>query len=197
MAKDIDFDKFVTRVLQQAHHIEVTADEIVVEAFVAIGKSVIRHNPLWSGQSKLNWTASVSRTLPRKRFVNVARSNAKVGKRKGGYKGFVGGREGSTFNIKFDRRTALTAGLVATKAVEHVARTYKHPIQPQLALHGLSSTVSGDVKPPSIYLSNSIKYIGKLWSGVWPTNPRTLRSELLVGNSVVHGGTGKRLLINR
>lgn len=159
----------------RAKNIEKNTDVLVRAAFLRIAQAVIIHNPVWSGQSTLNWTAAVSRTLPSPKFVNVPRSNVKA-------------REGGQVDILVDATVVATANVVAFSTVKAIAAGYKHPRIPSNALPRPSDVAkpSSVVRPPSLYLSNSISYAPKLWSGTWPSNPRTLKGELRAANAVLN-----------
>ena len=184
---DPDFARLADRLIQSAHDLEVWADKIIVESYLAIAKSVVRNNPLWSGQSRLNWTAAVSRTRPPKRFVNVPRSNMSIRNNK-----LRGRTSGSEKDIKPDGRVALTSIVVAMAPIKQISRSYKNPIPPSRRIprsHDVSRKKFP--KPPAIWLSNSTPYIAKLWTGAWPTNPgNTMASQLRVGMAIAAGATG-------
>lgn len=171
---DPEFLRFSKRIMRHARSVEERTDQLVEVAFLLIARSVIWHNPIWSGQSTLNWTAAISRTVPPPRFVNVPRSNVKA-------------RQGRKVDIVVDTQVAMTANVVAYAAVKEVARGYKHPRKPSEALPRPMDVMqrASAIRPPALYLSNSIDYVPKLWSGTWPSNPRTLRGELSAAERVL------------
>lgn len=171
---DPEFLRFGKAIMQRARNIEKNTDILVREAFQFIARAVIIHNPVWSGQSTLNWTAAVSHTLPPRRFVNIPRSNVKA-------------REGGQVDILVDATVVATANVVAFAAVKVIAAQYQHPQKPSSALPRALDVQQAltVIRPPSLYLSNSISYAPKLWSGTWPSNPRTLKGELRAANAVL------------
>jgi len=171
-ATDPAIDLFAKRIANHAKRVEQQADQLVVVAFGIIAERVITKNPLWSGQSKLNWTAAVSRRKPPRRFVNVERKNLRIKKNR-----IVGRTEGGRSDIVFSQKTANTANKVAISAAIIVSRSYRHPQPPSIDINRPRSTK----KPPSIWLSNSLTYAPKLWTGRWRSNPFTLEDIVAEG----------------
>lgn len=187
---DKSFKKLSDRLLARGDNVRMNAERLHKSAAKAIANNVVVHTPLWSGQARLNWTARTGKSRGPSRFVNVPRSNSRVRKSSAGsdFGKTAGGRsitskastgtQGSRKHITVDPVIASTAHAVAMSAITEVIDGYKHPIQKD-AHHnkGKSKARAGG----NIYLSNSLKYIGKLWSGSWKSNPRTLSSELEYG----------------
>ena len=172
-------------IMNHAEDIQRGADKLVVDTYIAIARMVVIQTPLWSGQAKLNWTASIGLKRPPKRFVNVQRTNVRLRKdSKTGGKKVSGGRQGNRSNILYDPRTAMTARATSLSAIESVASSYKHPIAPSNALprnFDVRRKSVGIRSTPALYLRNSLDYIGDLWDGTNRKNPRTLDSTLDFG----------------
>jgi len=172
MASD-PFIDLAKRVMTRSRQMEEATDKIVQESFLAISQRVINHTPLWSGQARLNWTASASKNKPKRRFVNVQRTNK--------------GSQGHRGNIILDINIAATAAVVAMSAVRVVTATWENSSRPSSALpRALNVRPRNPGRPPALWLSNSIKYVPKLWGGSWPSNPRTLSRELFVEQDIIH-----------
>jgi hypothetical protein len=186
---DGTFDAFAHRIVLRAQHVEKRADYLVVRAFKNVAQSVILHNPYWSGQSRMNWTAAIAKSIPPRRFVGLPRSN--TGDAEGTQKTINRDEHGFTDSQGNEHSIGLLESIhITQKAAYAIANTYKHPSRPQKNLKGIGL---GTKRAPSIYLSNSISYVGKLWSGAWPSNPRTLKSEVESALSKLRG-RGVKLL---
>lgn len=193
---DPKFDNLAIALLNRAFALERNMDKLVRDVFITISRRVITHTPLWSGQAKLNWTASVGARKPAQRFVNVARTNISI---KGGKSS--GGNQGHRGNISFDPTIAATANVTAIRGMLTVATRYYDPIRPSRKLPPVKSGRSRSLpsrsrrgkKPPKLFLSNSLDYASKLWSGSWPSNPRTLEQEVQAGVSVIRRFAGTML----
>lgn len=161
MSSSDPIELFAKRMERRASTLEAKVDRMVVAAFNAIADQVFLSNPVWSSQSVINWTASIGHR-PLRRLVNVDRSNTSI---RGGK--VAGGRsEGDRSNITPDRNIAQMARFSASAAAKEVSAGYRR---------------SGKGESKAIWLTNSISYTGKLWSGAWPSNPRTLASTLDAG----------------
>lgn len=168
---DPSCDAFAKLLLRHATAVEKNVDALVPRVFIKIADRVVTYTPLWSGQARLNWTAHVGSKRPPKRLVSVPRSNAKLRKSKGMTKLSDPG-EGDYGTIELDTRVTLTAKPVAMAAIKQVSSGYKHPYPPsQAPKKGRRARRAA----PKLYLSNSLSYIHKLWSGNWPSNPRNLQ----------------------
>jgi hypothetical protein len=176
------------RLMRRSFNLRVNVENIHKGAALAIANNVISSTPLWSGQARLNWTAHVGKRKPKQRFVNVPRSNSRIRKTKDGPR-VSQGTQGGFRHISVDPVVAATAGPVAREAVTAVISGYKHPVPKTARLNDVRS--SSRRGSPKIYLSNSIKYIGKLWNGTWPSNPQTLESQLQFGARVVRAQSGR------
>lgn len=162
-------ENFAKRMDRRADHMLRMVDRMVVGAFHAIADQVFLNNPVWSSQSVVNWTASIGHR-PKTRLVNVDRSNVGIKNNK-----LVGSAsEGNMNNIRVHNsgrdNIAQLARFQAALTAKDVASTYKRPKRTSKS-------------PKSIWLTNSISYTAKLWTGAWPTNPRTLSSTIDAGAS--------------
>ncbi len=153
---------FAKRMDKRAETLEVKVDKMMVNAFNAIADQVFLSNPVWSSQSVVNWTASIGHR-PLRRLINVDRSN--VGLR--GNKVTGSRKEGDQSNITVHADIAEMARFQASAAAKAVSATYKR--------------TSKTKTPKALWLTNNISYTKKLWSGSWPSNPRTLASTIDAG----------------
>ncbi len=197
---DRDFVVFAKRLMRHKKSIEQKTDQLVKDTFLTIARSVTMHNPVASGQSVLNWTAAISTKKPKARFVNVDRTNTRIAKRtthkkladgvtrRRKLRRVSGGKQGAIGSIQFDRRIATTSRVVAFAAIKDVVSTFSNPSKPSSALPRPTDVIrrTSAMSPPALFLSNHIKYSGKLWSGSWKSNPRTLASEVNAAKVVVN-----------
>ena len=159
---------FARRMERRADTLEAKVDRMMVAAFNAIADQVFLSNPVWSSQSVVNWTASIG-YRPLRRLINVDRSN--VGVRKGKLTGSRS--EGDSRNITPHPEIAQMARFQASMAAKEVSSKY---------VRDSVKTKKGRLrKPKALWLTNNISYTKKLWSGAWPSNPRTLESTLDAG----------------
>jgi hypothetical protein len=196
---DREFVVFAKRLMRHKKSIEQKTDDLVKEVFLTIAKRVTTHSPVWSGQSVLNWTAAISKSKPRARFVNVSRSNSRVArrtvtkrltngvKRRRNLRKVSGGREGNRSNINFDKHVALTSRKVAMGGIKAVVSTYENPSKPSSALPRATDVIRSTraMKTPALFLSNNLSYTAKLWSGGWKSNTHTLKSEVSAAKRVL------------
>jgi len=160
-------EKFADRMEARAKSVERKVQALVVEAFNLIATQIFLYNPVWSGQSVVNWTASIGMS-PKVRRVNVDRSNVGIANNK-----VTGsGGEGNKSNITPHHAEAAMAAITAGQTALAVAQQYK-------------ASKSG--VNPAIWLSNSISYTPKLWTGGWPSNAgRTLASVIEAADPAIN-----------
>lgn len=151
------------------------------DAATEVARHVVIHTPIWSGQATLNWTAHVGKRKPPRRFVSIPRSNARLRRGKDGKMRASTGTQGGFGDIVPDPSIVASANDVALSAIADVIQTYKHPVAITTDMQAKIARANA----PKIYISNSIKYVGKLWSGKWKSNPRDLASQLDYGSRVV------------
>ncbi len=191
---DKAFKALSARLLDRGRNVRVNAEKLHKSTAMTVAENVVIHTPLWSGQARLNWTARVGKSRGPSRFVNVPRTNSRIrkagagkdfGKTKGGSSitsKASTGTQGSFKHISVDPVIASTAHAVSMSAISEVISGYKHPIRKTAHITKSKSKARAG---HNIYLSNSLKYISKLWSGSWKSNPRTLSSELEHGTRAV------------
>jgi hypothetical protein len=147
---------FAVRMKRRSTHLRRSAERMVPAAFNAIADRVFLASPVWSGQSVVNWTASIGRS-PKFRLVNVPKSGDP---NEQGDINSVGGH--------IDKGIAQMARFEAAIAAKDVSSTYKKP-----------KRTSKSSK--SIWLTNVISYTPDLWTGAWPTNSVSLAATIDAG----------------
>ena len=167
ISSDDPIELFAQRMDKRARTLVRKVDSMAVEAFLSIADIIYIHSPVWSSQSVVNWTASIG-PRPKRRLVNVDRSNATIKKGK-----FSGNKEGDKSNITPHGQIAEMARFQAAAATRSVVESYP------------KTSIDQKSRPPTLWLSNQISYTGKLWTGRWPGNSKSLKMAVQAGQTVI------------